>query len=90
MWSVGCILAELILNRPLYRGENEESMIEKITKSHKDNKRKLRGMFIGHNIDETELDLLFKLLNEQPIDRIGAKDAIMHYYFTKSEQNLLV
>ncbi|KAK1384655.1 hypothetical protein POM88_022390 [Heracleum sosnowskyi] len=30
MWSVGCIIAELLLNQPLFNGDNEIKQIDKI------------------------------------------------------------
>lgn len=79
LWSVGCVLAEMMLRRPLYREKTEELMQQRITDTHKDNMALLKEMFVLES--PIELDLLLNLLQEDPERRISASDALLHVYF---------
>jgi cyclin-dependent kinase len=81
LWSVGCILAEMILHHPLYPGKTEEEMKTLITKTHQDDKKLLRSMVTKRHATESEIDLLEKLLEELPSQRISAAEALLHSYF---------
>jgi serine/threonine protein kinase len=81
MWSVGCILAELILRHPLYAGDTEEIILKMIEKTHARKKKGLRAKFIGSGATDDEMDLLFHLLDIDPCARITANNALQHEYF---------
>ncbi|XP_041998320.1 cyclin-dependent kinase G1-like [Salvia splendens] len=71
MWSVGCIMAELVLRKVLFPGKSE---IEQLTLIHSS---------LGHAMlcTSTGLDLLLSLLALDPNQRITADDALKHPWF---------
>ena len=79
LWSVGCVLAEMMLRKPLYKEKTEDLMKQRITETHKNEMAKLKEMFILEN--PAEVDLLLSLLQEEPDRRISAADALLHVYF---------
>lgn len=83
MWSLGCILAEMILCRPLYPGQTEQEILHMIARTHKNKKKGLQAKFIGRGSSPEEINLILQLLEENPADRISALDAQQHPYFNE-------
>ncbi|KAL2321703.1 hypothetical protein Fmac_026082 [Flemingia macrophylla] len=73
MWSVGCIMAELIAGEPLFRGKSELEQVEK-----KFPATSFTGLPV---LSETGFDLLKNLLTYDPEKRITAEDALLHDWF---------
>ena len=113
MWSLGCIFAELIMNKTLFPGEGEVNQIDLICKTlgvpqvekweafeklksnnsgirwRKSSVNKLRylipqsSMFNGPYLSDVGLDLLSKMLEFNPENRISAEEALRHPWFDK-------
>eukprot|EP01080_Neovahlkampfia_damariscottae_P009239 gene9239-1325_t len=102
MWSVGCILAELIGRKPIFPGSSPLDQLKRIcqvcgTPNFKDvpgDEKTIKVMFsqlsfytpidlslIYPNVSKDTLDLLAKMLQFQPNNRISAEDALKHPYF---------
>ncbi|KAH8313411.1 hypothetical protein KR067_005559 [Drosophila pandora] len=102
MWSVGCILAELITGRPLFPGTRRDQIMvvievmgkpsEEFISSISDpyarqyldripprERRNFCDIFPGAN--PNALDLLEKMLNMIPQNRITVEEALNHSYF---------
>lgn len=98
VWSWGCIFAEMYLGYPLFQVENEIDLINTIFKTlgtptdetwegitrmlsivmprYPITKLNIEGM------DEIASDLLNLMLTLNPCDRISAKEALQHAYFS--------
>ncbi|CAK88537.1 unnamed protein product (macronuclear) [Paramecium tetraurelia] len=80
MWSLGCIIAEIALNKPLFMGSSEIHqllLIKNIINGnewflHNSQFAKLNNLFI---------DLINKLLQVDPSKRITSKQALQHPFF---------
>ena len=98
MWSVGCIFAELYNGAPLFEVESEIHLINKIFRrcgtptdetwpgiskrlsivmpNYPQRDVKIEGM------DDIATDLLNQMLKLNPDERISAKEALQHTFFT--------
>ncbi|KAM7483444.1 hypothetical protein LguiB_008027 [Lonicera macranthoides] len=73
MWSVGCIMAELLAKEPLFNGRTELEQLDKKFPA---------ATFTGSPaLTELGFDLLNKLLTYDPNKRITAEDALNHGWF---------
>lgn len=87
MWSVGCMMAEFVLDRPLFPGRSDEHQLAYI-----------RGVVCGPNsllwrifatfsgaaaLSPSGRDLLGRMLAYDPSKRISAKDALEHAWFNE-------
>ncbi|KAL8551417.1 hypothetical protein ACS0TY_000491 [Phlomoides rotata] len=89
IWSVGCIMAELVLNQVLFPGQSELMQFRSIH----DQIVSQGGSALRHKVAAAAacsrgplltpqgLDLLQKLLAFEPGKRISAKDALNHNWF---------
>ncbi|KHN34402.1 Cyclin-dependent kinase G-2 [Glycine soja] len=74
MWSVGCIMAELIAKETLFRGKSELEQLDKEEVSS----CIVYGLPV---LSEQGFDLLKQLLTYDPEKRITAEDALLHDWF---------
>ncbi|KAL7139594.1 hypothetical protein ABFS83_09G063000 [Erythranthe nasuta] len=92
MWSVGCIMAELIIKDALFKGATEIDQLRKINELLHTPGRPasyelgirfdVAYIFTGApKITECGIDLVLKMLAYDPKDRITAKDALNHPWF---------
>lgn len=103
IWSVGCIMAELILGRPLIKGSDHisqlletfailgtpsEALLSKLTsqdainflRSQPKQTAKDLSKILGDFQDADGLDLLRKMLDIDPTNRITAEEGLKHPY----------
>ncbi|KAL0415606.1 UNVERIFIED_CONTAM: Cyclin-dependent kinase G-1 [Sesamum latifolium] len=91
MWSVGCIMAELLLKEVLFKGRCDLEQIAQIyiiLGSGKADDNRLMHKFLAAasstgapSLTELEFDLLKKLLEYDPEKRITAEAALNHGWF---------
>ncbi|KAL8497110.1 hypothetical protein ACS0TY_020694 [Phlomoides rotata] len=75
MWSVGCIMGELVLKEALFRGRSDIDQLHKIF-GQPDNMIRSKLCF-----SEVGFDLLNRLLTCDPANRITAESALNHAWF---------
>ncbi|KAG6385951.1 hypothetical protein SASPL_154834 [Salvia splendens] len=80
MWSVGCIMAELVLRKVLFPGKSE---IQQLSLIHFSLGHAMQAMLCTSPplLSATGLDLLLSLLALDPNHRITANDALKHPWF---------
>ncbi|KZV26034.1 cyclin-dependent kinase G-2-like [Dorcoceras hygrometricum] len=83
MWSVGCIMAELLLNEALFQGESENDQLRKIANIIGNQDHIFCPVFIKRfpMLSRKGLHLLKKLLAYNPYRRITAEEALNHDWF---------
>uniref|UniRef100_A0A8C4VLE9 mitogen-activated protein kinase n=1 Tax=Gopherus evgoodei TaxID=1825980 RepID=A0A8C4VLE9_9SAUR len=91
MWSIGCILGEMLLGKPLFPGTSTVNQIEQILINLQHNSVPCINRLCGLTIEEIlpsstpahALDLLKRLLVFNPDKRLTAEEALQHpYQFT--------
>jgi serine/threonine protein kinase len=99
MWSVGCVLAELLTGKPIFAGKNDRDQLVQITNMlgpyelNECNKLSfsLRHFFLSQQNDanfENFLDLLKKMFVYNPLHRITPQQALNHPFFTEAKINI--
>ncbi|XP_073151963.1 cyclin-dependent kinase G-1-like [Henckelia pumila] len=78
MWSVGCIMGEMLLNQVVLQGNSENEQLRKITKALTKNELFDRFCLI---ISPKGLHLLKRFLTYDPQSRITAAEALDHDWF---------
>ncbi|KAL1566477.1 cyclin-dependent kinase [Salvia divinorum] len=80
MWSVGCIMAELVLRRVLFPGKSE---IQQLSFIHFSLGHALQAMLCNFTplLSGNGVDLLLSLLALDPNHRISANEALKHPWF---------
>jgi cyclin-dependent kinase len=101
IWSIGCIMAEMITSHPLFPGQNDQDQLHKIFKAlgtpgieewpSVSELPEWKADFYQYptqpwtvlvpGIDPLGIDLISKLLKQDPNQRISAKSALEHPYF---------
>ena len=74
LWSCGVMMYQLLTGNNIFIGRNEEKIIDNIL-----NKKIDKNEFTGYN--NIIIDLLMKLLERNPINRISAEEALNHKLF---------
>ncbi|KAJ3199822.1 cyclin-dependent serine/threonine protein kinase [Clydaea vesicula] len=106
LWSCGCIMAEMVLGRPLFPGSSIKDQLTKIFQifgtpdeqswpeltKYPDYKKgeyptypkvNVKDIFFGDKLNLQGCELLTLFLKYKPEERISAKDALLHPYFTE-------
>ncbi|KAH6769202.1 hypothetical protein C2S51_014538 [Perilla frutescens var. frutescens] len=90
VWSVGCIMAELVLGHVLFVGRSEIQQLRRIYRIMGARGCLLRSMVAAAavfreapSLSALGLDLLERLLACDPSRRIAARDALNHAWFTE-------
>ena len=81
MWSVGCILAEMMIGEPLFAGQGEVQQLRLI---HTVSKAALHARILHKENTEgarAVADLVCKLLEHEPSRRLSAAQALEHAFF---------
>ena len=77
VWSVGCVVVELLSGNPLFPYSTENEILSSIDDIIvKNNYKKLKSI-IG-SCDKGMLDLILQMLDPNPETRISANDALQH------------
>ncbi|XP_073151961.1 cyclin-dependent kinase G-2-like [Henckelia pumila] len=74
MWSVGCIMGEMLLDQVLFKGTSEEEQLQMILTKHVDEDKFLL-------VSEEGIHLLKSMLDLDPHSRITADQALNHEWF---------
>ncbi|OBT51393.1 CMGC/GSK protein kinase [Pseudogymnoascus sp. 24MN13] len=81
VWSTGCVMAELMLGQPLFPGESDRTMNPNYMehkfpqiKPHPFNK-------VFRKADANAIDLISRLLEYTPTERLSSVDAMVHPFF---------
>jgi len=101
IWSIGCIMAEMITAHPLFPGQNDQDQLHKIFKGLGTplveewpsvvELPEWKAEFVQYpaqpwtqlvpGIDTAGIDLISRLLKQDPNQRISAKNSLDHPYF---------
>lgn len=85
MWAVGCIMAELVLKKVLFRGESVEDQLHEIycILGHPSNAKNVCSSISSAKfmLPEAGFDLLKGLLSCDPSKRMTAESALNHVWF---------
>ena len=82
MWSLGCVLVELLIKRPLFLCNNNKDLLYAINELLNNDKENLKKMLKEH---PTFYDLISKMLEVDPLKRITPEDALKHNFFQYEE-----
>ncbi|KAL1568152.1 cyclin-dependent kinase [Salvia divinorum] len=86
IWSVGCMMAQFVLDAPLFNGRSDEHQlqcIQRVLRGRTNPIRLIISIFGETRLSESGLNLLERLLAYYPCDRISARDALDHPWFTE-------
>jgi len=81
LWSIGVILYILLCGYPPFNGSNDEQIIKKVKegKYRTDEEE-------WHNISKEAIDIINKLLQYEPGDRISAAEALQHKWIKEQSK----
>ncbi|KAG6386616.1 hypothetical protein SASPL_151784 [Salvia splendens] len=93
VWSMGCMMAEFVLDKPLFRGRSDGQQLKCIRRLVCGQTNLVRMYIMSKSasllgstrLSESGLDLLKKLLAFDPSDRISARDALNHPWLEEFE-----
>lgn len=74
IWSIGCIIYEMLTGKVLFDGKKREDIKKKILS---------KNIKIPETISIEAASLIVEMLRMRPSDRISVNDAINHAFFTK-------
>ncbi|CAD8150411.1 unnamed protein product [Paramecium octaurelia] len=102
VWSIGCIFAQMVLNAPLFAGDSEIQQMKLICESisskqddvqvlsnsqfQEELERRLDQQFQNTQMTQDGLDLLKKLLQLNPANRISCQEALRHPFFNNTQE----
>lgn len=73
VWSIGCILAELLMGEPIFPGDSTLNQLERILE--------FTGVPSKHNIDSIQSDAAESLINQLTVNRKSFQE-----YFKKASK----
>ncbi|CCC10755.1 hypothetical protein SMACR_04408 [Sordaria macrospora] len=79
VWSTGCVMAELMLGQPLFPGESGIDQLVEIIKFPQIKPHPFNKVF--KKADADAIDLIARLLEYTPTERLAAVDAMVHPFF---------
>lgn len=94
LWGFGCILAEMVQRRPLFKGENNAQQMMLIgrvlsgSRSGAESRCSADRAALATRLpsaDLAELDLLTKLLRVEPSERFSASEALKHIFLKSTD-----
>ena len=85
MWSVGVILYILLCGRPPFDGENDDEILENVSKGL----YKISGPIWSRMTGEC-IDLVKKMLTFDPEKRISAAQAIGHPWILRNTETIVI
>jgi len=85
IWSIGVILYILLCGRPPFDGENDEEILENVSKGL----YKIQGP-IWQRVSSEGIDLIKKMLTYEADKRISAPQALAHQWIVKNTEMLLI
>ena len=74
IWSIGCIIYEMLTGKVLFDGKKREDIKKKILS---------KNIKIPETISLEAASLIIEMLRMRPSDRISVNDALNHAFFTK-------
>ncbi|GJM84775.1 hypothetical protein PR202_ga00479 [Eleusine coracana subsp. coracana] len=88
VWSLGCVMAELLAGAPLFEGaEDEEDMFARVMELRIEMAAAECRAFEGlPNLSEAGRELLCGLLSFEPDQRLTAKEALDHRWFEEDDE----
>jgi serine/threonine protein kinase len=97
VWSVGCIIAEMVIGRPLFKGDSEIDQLHHVFRVlglPNESDRRNMGDISGFSLDEPItlqialnvdnpflIDIISKMLLYDPAKRLSVADALNHPFF---------
>jgi mitogen-activated protein kinase 15 len=81
MWSLGCILGELLIGKPLFPGKNTADQKEKIF--HSKPIAQILERQIHYTVNSHVNNLLESMLNINPAERLTAEECMSHPFVSK-------
>ena len=80
LWSIGVIMYMMLVGTPPFNGKDDDSIMKAVEKGKYDTS------FDSYKaLSPNAKDLITKLLKYNPLDRITAKDALLHPWFKNNE-----
>ncbi|CAD8088929.1 unnamed protein product [Paramecium primaurelia] len=80
MWSIGCIIAEIAINKPLFMGSSESHQLSLIKNIINRDEWLINNSQFA-NLNNLFIDLINKLLQIDPSKRITSTQALYHPFF---------
>ncbi|XP_057808893.1 cyclin-dependent kinase G-2-like [Salvia miltiorrhiza] len=89
VWSVGCIMAEFVLDQPLFQGQSDAHQLACIREVLCGRTNLLRPLIMSASgaapLNHAGFHLLGRLLAYHPNNRISAADALRHPWFAQQD-----
>jgi len=85
MWSIGVILYILLSGKPPFDGKDDQEILENVTKGKPDYTSP-----IWYKVSKDGLDIVKKLLNINPAERLSAQQALKHKWLKNNTENIVI
>lgn len=84
IWACGIILYGMLFNRLPFSGKNKQNLIKNIIKSPVEFPPTSCGKVVSYEAE----DLILKMLEKDPLERINMIDIMEHEWFNLSEEEI--